>query len=94
MNIEQIISTAPDQEAHDHIRRQYQSDLQVLGEREALEFARFRADAAADAAADMLAAETTRTMAAQRKQIIGLMAAIAYISALAFALGIILGRAL
>ena len=94
MNIDQIISTAPDQEAHDHIRRQYQSDLQVLGEREALEFARFRADAAADAAADMLAAETTRTMAAQRKQIIGLMAAIAYISALAFALGIILGRAL
>ena len=94
MNIDQIISTAPDQEARDHIRRQYQSDLQVLGEREALEFARFRADAAADAAADMLAAETTRTMAAQRKQIIGLMAAIAYISALAFALGVILGRAL
>ena len=90
MHIEKIISTVPDQEAHDHIRRQYQSDLQVLGEREALEFARFRADAAAD----MLAAETTRTMAAQRKQIIGLMAAIAYISALAFALGIILGRAL
>ena len=97
MNIDQIISTTPDQEARDHIRRQYQSDLQVLGEREALEFARFRADALADAneqAADMLAAETTRTMAAQRKQIIGLMAAIAYISALAFALGIILGRAL
>ena len=90
MHIEKIISTAPDQEARDHIRRQYQSDLQVLGEREALEFARFRADAAAD----MLAAETTRTMAAQRKQIIGLMATIAYISALAFALGIILGRAL
>ena len=94
MNIEQIISTAPDQEAHDHIRRQYQSEMRIFGEREAIEFARFRADAAADAAADMLAAETTRTMAAQRKQIIGLMAAIAYISALAFALGIILGRAL
>ena len=90
MNIDQITDTVRDQEARDHIRRQYQSELQVLGEREALEFARFRADAAAD----MLAAETTRTMAAQRKQIIGLMAAIAYISALAFALGIILGRAL
>ena len=49
MNIDQIISTTPDQEARDHIRRQYQSDLQVLGEREALEFARFRAD---DTAAD------------------------------------------
>ena len=57
MNIDQIISTAPDQEARDHIRRQYQSDLQVLGEREALEFARFRADAAAD----MLAAVSTHS---------------------------------
>ena len=79
MNIDQIISTTPDQEARDHIRRQYQSDMRIFGEREAIEFARFRADAAADAAsdaaADMLAAETTRTMAAQRKQIIGLMAA-------------------
>lgn len=89
MNINKIISTIPEQETRDHIRRQYQSDLQVLGEREALEFARFRADAAAD----MLAAETTRTMAAQRKQIIGLMAAIAYISALAFAIGFMIGRA-
>ena len=93
MNIDQIISTTPDQEARDHIRRQYQSDMRIFGEREAIEFARFRADAAADAAADMLAAETTRTMAAQRKQIIGLMAAIAYISALAFAIGFMIGRA-
>jgi hypothetical protein len=94
MNIDQIISTTPDQEARENIHQQFLKEILILGEREALEFARFRADAAADAAADMLAAETTRTMAAQRKQIIGLMAAIAYISALAFALGIILGRAL
>lgn len=90
MNIDQIISTTPDQEARENIHQQFLKEILILGEREALEFARFRADAAAD----MLAAETTRTMAAQRKQIIGLMAAIAYISALAFALGIILGRAL
>ena len=90
MNIDQVVSATHDKEARDHIRRQYQIDRKVMGEREALEFARSRADAAVD----MLAAETTRTMAAQRKQIIGLMAAIAYISALAFALGIILGRAL
>ena len=90
MNIEQITRRVSDYEARENIRREYQSDLLIFGEREAIEFARFRADAAAD----MLAAETTRTMAAQRKQIIGLMAAIAYISALAFALGIILGRAL
>ena len=90
MTIDQITDTVRDRQARRHIREQYAVDLHIFGEREALEFARFRADAAAD----MLAAETTRTMAAQRKQIIGLMAAIAYISALAFALGIILGRAL
>ena len=43
MTIDQITDTVRDQEARDHIRRQYQSDLQVLGEREAIEFARFRA---------------------------------------------------
>ena len=90
MNIEQITRRVSDYEARENIRREYQSDLQVFSEREALEFARFRVDAFTD----MLAEEATRTMAAQRKQIIGLMAAIAYISALAFALGIILGRAL
>ena len=90
MTIDQITDTIPDYEARDHIHQQFLKEILILGEREAIEFARFRADAAAD----MLAAETTRTMAAQRKQIIGLMAAIAYISALAFALGIILGRAL
>ena len=90
MNIEQITRRVSDYEARENIHQQFLKEILILGEREALEFARFRADAAAD----MLAAETTRTMAAQRKQIIGLMAAIAYISALAFALGIILGRAL
>ena len=90
MTIDQITDTVRDQEARENIHQQFLKEILILGEREALEFARFRADAAAD----MLAAETTRTMAAQRKQIIGLMAAIAYISALAFALGIILGRAL
>ena len=90
MNIDQITDTIPDYEARENIHQQFLKEIHILGEREAIEFARFRADAAAD----MLAAETTRTMAAQRKQIIGLMAAIAYISALAFALGIILGRAL
>ena len=49
MTIDQITDTVRDQEAREHIRRQYQSDLEVLGEREALEFARFRADAMADA---------------------------------------------
>ena len=90
MHIEQITRRVSDYEARENIHQQFLKEILILGEREALEFARFRADAAAD----MLAAETTRTMAAQRKQIIGLMAAIAYISALAFALGIILGRAL
>ena len=82
MNIEQIISTTPDQEARDHIRRQYQSDLQVLGEREALEFARFRADALADA-------NEQATQSFHRGLIIGAI----YAAALAFAIGFMIGRA-
>ncbi len=82
MNINQIISTIPDQEAHDHIRRQYQSDLQVLGKREALEFARFRADALADA----------NEQAAQRYLRALIIGAI-YAAALAFAIGFMIGRA-
>ena len=49
MNIDQIISTTPDQEARRHIREQYAVDLRIFGEREAIEFARLRADALADA---------------------------------------------
>ena len=82
MNIDQIISTTPDQEAHDHIRRQYQSELQVLGEREALEFARFRADALADA-------NEQAAHQAKRALIIGAI----YAAALALAIGFMIGRA-
>ena len=82
MNIDQIISTIPDQEARDHIRRQYQSDLQVLGEREALEFARFRADALADA-------NEQASRQAKRALIIGAI----YTAALAVAIGFMIGRA-
>ena len=82
MNIDQIISTIPDQEARDHIRRQYQSDLQVLGEREALEFARFRADALADA-------NEQAARQAKRALIIGAI----YIAALAAAISFMIGRA-
>ena len=93
MNIEQIISTTTDQEARDHIRRQYQSDLKVLGEREALEFARFRA---AHAYAYYLAATAHQQAARQAKQSFhrALIIGAIYAAALAFALGIILGRAL
>ena len=82
MNIDQIISTVPDQEAHDHIRRQYQSDLQVLGEREALEFARFRADALTDA-----------NEQAAARAIPALIIGAIYAAALAFAIGFMIGRA-
>ena len=83
MNIDQIISTVPDQEAHDHIRRQYQRDMKVFGEREALEFARFRADALADAN------EQAARQAFHRALIIGTI----YAAALAFAIGFMIGRA-
>lgn len=85
MNIDQIISTTPDQEARDHIRRQYQSDLQVLGEREALEFARFRADALADAC--RVAHQAKQSF--HRALIIGAI----YAAALAVAIGFMIGRA-
>ena len=49
MNIEQIISTTPDQEARENIHQQFLKEILILGEREALEFARFLADALADA---------------------------------------------
>ena len=84
MNIDQIISTVPDQEAHDHIRRQYQRDMKVLGEREALEFARFRADALADA---------NEQAARQAKQSFPLIIGAIYAAALAFAIGFMIGRA-
>ena len=88
MNIEQIIRTTTDQEARDHIRRQYQSDLQVLGEREALEFARFRA---AHAYAYDLAATAHQQAARQAKQSFHIGAI--YAAALAFAIGFMIGRA-
>ena len=85
MNIDQIISTIPEQETRDHIRRQYQSDMQVLGEREALEFARFRADALADA---------NEQAARQAKQSFHRALAVAiYTAALAVAIGFMIGRA-
>ena len=92
MNIDQIISTIPNQEARDHIRRQYQSDLQVLGEREALEFARFRA---AHAYAYDLAAIAHQQAAHQAKQSFhrALIIGAIYAAALAFAIGFMIGRA-
>ena len=86
MNIDQIITTAPDQEAHDHIRRQYQSDLQVLGEREALEFARFPYAALADAN-EQAARQAKQSF--HRALIIGAI----YTAALAVAIGFMIGRA-
>ena len=92
MKIDKIISTTPDQEARDHIRRQYQSDLQVLGEHEALEFARFRA---AHAYAYDLAAIAHQQAAPQAKQSFhrALIIGAIYTAALAFAVGFMIGRA-
>ena len=86
MNIDQIISTIPDQEAHDHIRRQYKMEQQVLGEREALEFARFRCADLADAN-EQAARQAKQSF--HRALIIGAI----YTTALAFAVGFMIGRA-
>ena len=59
MSIETILASINNGEIKKHIKEQYEKELVYIGELEAIEFARFRADAAAD----MLAAETTRTEA-------------------------------
>ena len=82
MTIDQITDTVRDRKASRQIRRQYQSDLQVLGEREALEFARFRANALAEDARQA-------KQSFHRALIIGAI----YIAALAFAVGFMIGRA-
>lgn len=82
MNIDQIVRTTYDKEARDNIRRQYQSDLQVFGERKALEFAHFRADALADS-------NEQAARQAKRALIIGAI----YAAALVFAVGFMIGRA-
>ena len=86
MNIDQIISTTHDKEARDHIRRQYQSDRRVLSEREALEFARFRCAALADAN-EQAARQAKQSF--HRALIIGAI----YTAALAVAIGFMIGRA-
>ena len=92
MNIDQIISTAPDQEARENIHQQFLKEIHILGEHEALEFARFRA---AHAYAYDLAAITHQQAARQAKQsshralIIGAICA----AALAFAILFMIGRA-
>ena len=92
MTIDQITDTVRDQEARDHIRRQYQSDLQVLSEHEALEFARFRA---AHAYAYDLAAIAHQQAARQAKQSFhrALIIGAIYAAALAVAIGFMIGRA-
>ena len=87
MNFDQIISSTPDKEARYHIRRQYQSDLQVFGEHKALEFARFRCAAVAADANEQAARQAKQSF--HRALIIGAI----YAAALAFAIGFMRGRA-
>ena len=82
MNINQITRRVSDQEARDHIHQQFLKEILILGEREALEFARFRADALADAN-EQAARQFHRAL------IIGAI----YAAALAFAIGFMIGRA-
>ena len=81
-NIEQITRRVSDYEARENIHQQFLKEIHILGERKALEFARSRADALADA---------NEQAARQAKQIF-LIGAI-YAAALAFAVGFMIGRA-
>ena len=86
MNIDRIISTVRDRQARHHIREQYHSDLHIFGKRQAIEFARFRADALADAN-EQAASQAKQSF--RRALIIGAI----YAAALAFAVGFMIGRA-
>ena len=83
MNIEQITRRVSDYEARENIHQQFLKEIPIFGEREALEFARFRADALADAN------EQAARQANHRALIIGAI----YAAALAFAIGFMIGRA-
>lgn len=72
------------EESREFIERQYERDKRLFGEREALEFARFRAAALADAEAEETAALKRRLQTA--------LSAAAYAAFLAFAIGFIAGR--
>ena len=82
MNIEQITRRVSDYEARENIHQQFLKEILILGEREALEFARFRADALADA-------NEQAAQSFHRGLIIGAI----YAAALAFAVGFMIGRA-
>ena len=86
MHIEQIISRVSDYEARENIHQQFLKEILILGEREALEFARFRADALADAN-EQAAHQAKQSF--HRALIIGAI----YAAALAFAIGFMIGRA-
>ena len=86
MNIDQITDTVRDRQARRHIREQYAVDLLIFSEREAIEFARFRADALADAN-EQAAHQAKQSF--HRALIIGAI----YAAALAFAIGFMIGRA-
>ena len=82
MNINQITRRVSDYEARENIHQQFLKEIHILGEREALEFARFRADALADA-------NEQAAQSFHRALIIGAI----YAAALAFAIGFMIGRA-
>ena len=92
MNIDQITRCVSDYEARENIHQQFLKEIHILGEREALEFARFRA---AHAYAYDLAAIAHQQAARQAKQrfhralIIGAI----YAAALAVAICFMIGRA-
>ena len=85
MHIEQITRRVSDYEARENIHQQFLKEILILGEREALEFARFRADALSDA---------NEQAARQAKQSFHRALAVAiYTAALAVAIGFMIGRA-
>ena len=92
MDIEQITRRVSDYEARENIHQQFLKEIHILGEREALEFARFRA---AHAYAYDLAAIAHQQAARKAKQSFhrALIIGAIYTAALAVAIGFMIGRA-
>ncbi|KLT73279.1 hypothetical protein PL75_03395 [Neisseria arctica] len=89
MTINQILAGVSDKDAREHIERQYQSDIKILGQQEALEFARFRAQKAAE----IIEEERDNLIQSYQAQSAALTWIVPLMAILAVFVGFIMGRA-
>ena len=91
MNINKITARLKSEACRNHIKKQYETDKQTLGEREALEFAIFRTNAPA---AEEAETDNHIKDAVSSGRLSTAVYAIVYTAILFFAIGFISGRLL